>query len=409
MNDFRQLYTTGRIKKEVLERIIIQRKGADDLVKWKSYLLAKSYDENISPRIGVLRANWKSQNKIDMDTLVQPLLFRVLCSYLDQGISLWKFPTENKGFLASIRDLERNSFTSFFKTRRAKELLFREDCEIKDLLDLVVGNEAYYEQYLFDQQFSHQGWSGMVSTIEDQPHALLDRKNISLRDLIVFELLLEIDALDFHFGKKWEPLDKKIQGPPINLFADVPATELQEVFKIWQDAFEWSYYDQVLAGIAVGKKKSTPIQPVKSFQAMFCIDERECSIRRHIESVDKECETFGTPGFFTVEFYFQPENGKFYDKLCPAPVTPTFLIKEYDVLEKRKHDLLYTKKTHQLITGFFSAFTFGFWAGIRLIQNLFKPKMSPAISNAFAHMNEQGKLTIENKDIKLFERQLVAL
>lgn len=36
---------------------------------------------------------------------------------------------------------------------------------------------------------------------------------------------------------------------------------------------------------------------------------------------------------------------------------------------------------------------------IRLIQNLFKPKMSPAISNAFAHMNEQGKLTIENKDI----------
>jgi hypothetical protein len=25
--------------------------------------------------------------------------------------------------------------------------------------------------------------------------------------------------------------------------------------------------------------------------------------------------------------------------------------------------------------------------------------MSPAISNAFAHMNEQGKLTIENKSL----------
>ncbi len=65
-----------------------------------------------------------------------------------------------------------------------------------------------------------------------------------------------------------------------------------------------------------------------SLQAIFCIDEREDSIRRHIEAVDKKAETFGAPGFFGVEFYFQQEGGKFYDKLCPAPVTPKYLIKE---------------------------------------------------------------------------------
>jgi len=99
-----------------------------------------------------------------------------------------------------------------------------------------------------------------------------------------------------------------------------------------------------------------------------------------------------------VEFYFQAEHAKFYDKLCPAPVTPQYLVKEYDVSEKRKHDLFYTDKTHQFITGFFSAVIFGFWAFFRLVKNLFKPRMSPAISNAFAHMNEQGKLTVENKN-----------
>jgi uncharacterized protein YbcC (UPF0753/DUF2309 family) len=34
-----------------------------------------------------------------------------------------------------------------------------------------------------------------------------------------------------------------------------------------------------------------------SLQAIFCIDEREDSIRRHIEAVDKRAETFGAPGF----------------------------------------------------------------------------------------------------------------
>ena len=68
--------------------------------------------------------------------------------------------------------------------------------------------------------------------------------------------------------------------------------------------------------------------------------------------------------------------------------------------------MFYTDKTHYLITGFLSALTFGFWAGFRLMKNLFKPQMSPAISNAFAHMSPQGKLTIENKNLEDRENNL---
>lgn len=405
LDDFRKMYENGRIKKEVLDKIINDKKGAEQFLNWKKKLLTKEYSESIFPRVGALRVNWKTKYKIDLDSLVQPLLFRVLCSYLDQGISVWHFPQENKGFLNAIKDLEKNSFTSFFKTKRAKKYL-EEGLGIKELLKIVVGNKAYYEQYLFDQQFSHRGWSGMVSAIEDQPNVLLDKRIISLNDLIIFDLLLEIDALDKQLGNNWEPLCKNFITPPADLFADATLTELDEVFKLWQDAFEWSYYDEVLAGIAIGKKKQILAPEKTSFQAMFCIDERECSIRRNIEHVDPTCETLAAPGFFGVEFYFQPQNAKFYDKLCPAPVFPKYLIKEINAKGERKHELLYTKKNHTLFIGSLITLIYGFISAIKLFLTVFRPKMSPAISNAFIHMDKTAELSIENKDISDRENDL---
>ena len=123
LNDYRKLFEIGRIRQEILDKIIVDAKGKENLVQWKRHLLSKNYNENVAARIGVLRANWKKNHQIDLNTLVQPLLFRVLCSYLDQGIALWDFPVGNKGFLEAIRELEHNSFSSFFKTPRAKKLL----------------------------------------------------------------------------------------------------------------------------------------------------------------------------------------------------------------------------------------------------------------------------------------------
>ncbi len=411
LKEFRELYQKGRIKKEVLENIILKRHGAAHLEKWTKNLLSKPYDATRKPRIGQLRGHWKSEFQVDLDGQVQPLLFRILCSYLDQGISIWRFPNDGKGFLEAVRSLERSSFVSFFKTKKAKNLLLHGDCQISELLKMVVGDESYFEQYLFDQQFSHQGWSGFVAAVEGQPDGLLDKKEISLRDLIAFELLLEIDALENQLGHDWKPLCSRVKTSPIDLFSEVAATELQEVFSIFQDAFEWSYYDEVLSGIEKTAKKASfssqssnnqfsnnqfPSNQPPSFQSLFCIDERECSLRRHIESVAPDCETLGTPGFFGVEFYFQPENGQFYDKLCPAPVTPKYLIKEFGGKTERKHEFLYTEKTHTLLPGFLMSLTAGFLAGGQIVRNLFWPKMSPAISNAFLHGDASAKLTIEN-------------
>ena len=406
LKDFRRMYEHGRIRKEVLERLVVKKKGTIHAGEWMEKLLHQSYDTHNEPRVGKLRENWKSYYGFDMDNAVHPLLFRILTSYLDQGISLWKFPVHPDGLIASLSAIEKNGLSSFFINKRSRQLLLNHRVDIKSLLEIIVGEEAYFEQYLFDQQFAHPGWSGMVSAVEEAPHTLLDGRKISLEELIILELLLEIDALDSALGKKWQPLSTISNNAPVDLFADVTLTELQEVLMLWQDAFEWSYYDEVLAGMqktVSGKSRqlnghSPDAEIQKSFQAIFCIDERECSIRRHLELVDPTAETLGSPGFFGAEFYFQPQGGRFYEKLCPAPVTPKYLVKEYEVKKVRKHEFLYTPATHTLAGGFITAITLGFMSAVKLVQHLFRPKMSPAISNAFGHMHNDSKLTIENTD-----------
>lgn len=397
LSDYRRLYEQGRIRQDILERIVVEQKGEEFLSIWKDKLIQTEYVESNASRLGVLRSEWKNKYAVDIDNLVQPLLYRILCSYLDQGISIWKFPNSEKGFLDSLRKLEAESFSSFFRTERAKKLLFDESVTIESLLKLLVGHEPYYTQYLFDQQFSHRGWSGMVATIEAQPRSLLDARKISLKELIIFELLLELDVLEAELGQNWRPIAMLYDKDPVDLFADAPKKEIHEVLALWQDAFEWSYYDEVLAGLAIMKQRPKRYRNKKSFQALFCIDERECSLRRHIEKIDPSCETFGTPGFFGVEFYFRPENGKFLDKLCPAPVTPKYLIRETGGSHKRKHEILYSSITNTWLRGTLITLTLGFLAGTKMFLNLFRPRMSPAISNAFAHMNKRARLSIENE------------
>ncbi|MBL6447738.1 DUF2309 domain-containing protein [Fulvivirga sp. 29W222] len=393
--EFRALFQEGKIREDVLDNVIQEKKGESELSVWKERLLQHNYSATATSRVGRLRVFWKEKYKINLDKIVHPFLFKLLSAYLDQGISIWAFPVDNKDFLNSIREMEQNELISIFKTSRPRKLLMEGQCSLKSLLKILVGDEELFEQYLFDQQFSHPGWAGMVSVIEHQPETLLDRRTITLHDLIYLELLLEIDALDHKFGQEWEPIGSKVAAFPDPLFQVGAINELEEVLILWQEAFEWSYYDDVLKGVSPSPASENDQK--KSFQALFCIDDREYSLRRYIESVDNQSDTFGTPGFFGVEFFFQPEHSKFYTKACPAPVTPKYLIREEARRNSRQKDPHYTKRSHLPFQGWLITQTLGFWSALKLFLNIFKPSISPATSYSFQHMDKHSRLSIENE------------
>ncbi len=402
LKEYRDLYYEGKISESIILKAIGEKKGSELPEVWFDKMLNGAYKDTFAGRRSHLRNNWKDLYSVDLDLAIQPFLFRFLCSYLDQGIAIWSFPVWNKGFLTTIREMERNTFISFFKTPRAKQLLMDRKCEISDLLAILVGDETLYEHYLFDQQFAHPGWSGFVSVVEDMPQTLIDARRISLQDFIIFELLLEIDTLDQKFGENWLPLAKRIKGHVEPLFAPVKITEYHEILHLWQDAYEWTFYDQVLGGILANPEKEITSEK-SGFQAMFCIDDRVCSLRRYIEEIEPTAQTFGTPGFFGVAFYYKPMNGKFSMKVCPAPMNPPYLIKEELDNKKNKKDFHFADYTHSLFFGWLITHTIGFWSAIRLFINIFTPRLSPATTLSFRHMDKHSRLTIESSDPQLKE------
>ena len=395
IDEFRQLFASGKIHSDIIDKVIVEEYSQEALFYWRNLMLETVFPQEKSFRIGQLRKHWSQKYQIDIDSHTQTILFRTLCNYLDQGIAIWEFPVNNEGFLASIKTLENRSFFSFFKGERVKKLLHSKHLSISKLLEILVGDERYYQQYLFDQQFTHQGWSGMVTAIEHNPITLLDYRKITLEEVIIFELLLEIDALDSKFGTVWAPITHQLKSEPIHLFQEVRKNELFNVLTLWQKSFERTYYNQVLLGMTQAKKFH-PKNHFTSFQALFCIDDRECSFRRYLEYFDPNCVTYGTPGFFGVEFYFQADNAKYYSKVCPAPMNPQFLIKETSVQVKSKKDFHFNKYSHSLLLGWFISQSLGFWSAFKLLLNIFKPSMSPATSYSFRHMNKQSTLSIEN-------------
>lgn len=408
LNEFRRLHRTGRISEEILhERIhrhlLYRFKEPYPQEEFDSLLarLVQKQPENadIHARIGRFRAQWKHKRQINLSKSAHPLLFRLIAGYLDQGIASWKFPYPELGFIQGLQRMVNEGNTSIFRSARVRDWFRNGIPALSDLLERVVGDSAAFETYLFDQQFAHPGWSGFVATTEAQPEILLDRRHVTLEEWIILELLLEIDALDYKFPNGWLPLTSFTKPEFPDLFVDIPDPgELSSVLGIWQDAFEWSYYDQVLGGLKSTRSDvergqvGQPNETVDAFQAVFCIDDREYSVRRHLQNRLKDCSTYGTPGFFGIALYFQPEHGKFITKCCPAPVEPQHLVVEHERRQRPVSDLSMRHARGSLIRGWILSNTLGFMAGMRMLGNLFNPRPVAVMADSFQHMDEHSKL-----------------
>jgi uncharacterized protein YbcC (UPF0753/DUF2309 family) len=102
-------------------------------------------------------------------------------------------------------------------------------------------------------------------------------------------------------------------------------------------AYERQYRVTVLDALCAHSRKSSataePGAPRTAFHVVFCMDEREESLRRHLEEHCPAVSTYGAAGFFGVAMAYQGLDDVRPRALCPVTTTPRHLVVERAVDE----------------------------------------------------------------------------
>ncbi len=387
MQDYQKRYREGRIKDDAINWAL----DRDDIpafqkVKIRQALFAEQ-DNSHYPPVSLanhgIRNAWLNHIELELNTLVHPILFRLLGNFLDQGISRWTLPKENESFWDCIGRLSHNSLLPLYPFSHPAIqglLLSSTDQAIFDCLHRIVGSEDLYEQYILEMLLAHPGWAGMVHIIEHNPKALLAARKISVKELIAVELVCELAFLrkkkGFHFAKV---VDIKLPKGTTLLKEGMPEPNIPITLKVWHEAMEWSLYKELLTAIKSKPQSTINQKPQQTTQAFFCIDDRECSIRRYLEELDPNVETFGAAGFFGIDFLYQGLDDAYPVAQCPIIITPKHLVKETstkpDSEAENKTEKL-TKlhfKSHSVFRGWLYTQTLGLGYAFRMAWDVFSP------------------------------------
>ena len=127
---------------------------------------------------------------------------------------------------------------------------------------------------------------------------------------------------------------------------------------VWLGAYERHYREEVLNALANnrgrGRWRTRDTRP--RAQIVFCIDEREEAIHRHVEEIDPGYETLGAAGFFGVAMNYRGLDDHETTPLCPPVITPVHHVAE--VARPRETERL---ETHRRRAGWYDVAHNTYW------------------------------------------------
>ncbi len=377
-----------------------------------------------------------------LDHFINALLFRLIGSYIDQGVSLWPYLDRFDDFLEAVRHLASLSgirLASYVKNSEfIHDISGSYNTSACNLLKNMFADPALYKDYLSESLLHHPGWSGMVNIIAKNPASLPKKKHIDLESLFIVKTALEWQFIK-HTLSSFEPInqDDAVSVTPhedsqnyclslIYFLATLPnhlsfpsdalihALTSISLQKTWADALEGTYYDSVRSTFSLAGVRALENGPPK-FQSIFCIDDREFAFARHLENESNDVLAYGFPGFFNIDCFFRPYPNQDVEKLCPANVHPKHLVIE-QIKEKKKHrarnpllelaSYIVRHGANSIFFGFLSAFTFGHLSLFRLGLSFLHPiKMIEA--KQLSLQEEFTTLVFEHKDESSHHQDLV--
>lgn len=315
----------------------------------------------------------------DADLLVNDVLVRFCAAFLDQGLAHWVLPQRDEGFFRAFCGLYRAPAAAPQRWLKGlgQELARLEDAHVTPLemiaesLDALGVPAEEWEAFLSATLLALRGWGGMLEQIERRGDRVVRPiPQGSVVEFLAIRLLLDRwaltatarEAFDYRgplSGLRREARQRMGRAAPsaeqrafsifqlaqvlgwapaelhrlpasgwASLIEDVEAFSVLERRRTLHLAFERRFYTQTLDTIALHAQQPPPTPPRPRFQLICCLDEREESLRRHVEEIAPDAATLGVAGFFNVAIYYRGAADAHFTPLCPVVIRPQHWVTE---------------------------------------------------------------------------------
>lgn len=326
-----------------------------------------------------------------VNEIIHPWLIRLCSVFLDQGMAYWNMPDREQGFYLSVRTLLSRPGGVFPRYLtgldeefdRQQYFSYSAIDAVLDYLDTHQFKEPAWQDMIQAELLALPGWAGLMRRLEVDP-SLAPHHSMpcSLMDFLAVRLTMScvaarMGATDYTPPESPLKTQERLRlsraarvydaARVVSLSAaevaslsevewaafvnEVKACNGLERRRILHLAYEQWHEREILSGLASHRQYRglSDVHGRPSAQVFCCIDEREESLRRALEEVDPEVETFGSAGYFGVAVDYKGIDDAHGAAFCPVVVKPQHAVVEQPKAEDR--ELLESRRFRRRVLG----------------------------------------------------------